>query len=179
MTHITFKAQQNPDPGKTATACVIAPVFIGKKLADSVHVCLLPNLHASAAMPFLEAGINVLLEKPMCETSEQCRALSRAADKGGAKLCVNHNFAFEPAFLRCKEILAGGELGKIHHILSHWNTPLNQIQLNAERDSVIEAFALLAIAAHETGNTDDYRWALAAAIERGVDAAPLEQLAGR
>ncbi len=32
MSNITFKVLQNPDPGKTVTACVVAPVFTGKKL---------------------------------------------------------------------------------------------------------------------------------------------------
>ena len=105
-----------------------ADEIIDKKLAGNVHVCVLPNLHSEITLPFLESGINVFLEKPMAETLEQCRRLNKAAEKSGAKLCINHNFAFEPAFLKCKQILAEGELGNIHHIFSHWNTPLQQIQ---------------------------------------------------
>ncbi len=37
MSSITFKAQQNPDAGKNATACVVVPVFTGKKLSGAAQ----------------------------------------------------------------------------------------------------------------------------------------------
>jgi hypothetical protein len=42
-------------------------------------------------------------------------------------------------------------------------------RLGAEREALTEAYALFAIASHETGNEDDFRWALREARERGVD----------
>jgi hypothetical protein len=42
-------------------------------------------------------------------------------------------------------------------------------QFAAEREALTEAYALFAIASHETGHQDDFRWALAEARERGVD----------
>src|SRR5689334_19432608 len=58
---------------------------LGRMLAeqplDAVHVLLPPNHHYSAARKLLDAGVNVLLEKPMCLRSEECDDLiARARD---------------------------------------------------------------------------------------------------
>ena len=54
-----------------------------------------------------------------------------------------------------------------------------QSQLNAERSAVTESFSLLAVAAHATGDLDEFRWALGEARERGVDVTELARLADR
>ena len=52
---------------------------------------------------------------------------------------------------------------------------LAQLRLRSELLAFSEAYALFAVAARETGNVDDYRWALDGARERGVDTTLLEQ----
>ncbi len=50
------------------------------------------------------------------------------------------------------------------------------LQLQSERMAMTAAYALLAAAAYETGNLDDYEWAVAAARERGADVVALERV---
>jgi hypothetical protein len=50
-----------------------------------------------------------------------------------------------------------------------WNALLWQLQLNSERLAMTEAFTLLAIAAHETGQDEESRWAMREARDRGAD----------
>jgi predicted dehydrogenase/nucleoside-diphosphate-sugar epimerase len=101
--------------------------IIAGKLCDTVHVVVPPAAHKAAALPFLQAGIDVFLEKPMAVSSLECQELVQAAERSGAKLGINHNFKYYPAFLRCKQILADGSLGHIHHAISYWNVPLRQL----------------------------------------------------
>jgi hypothetical protein len=54
-----------------------------------------------------------------------------------------------------------------------WRASLWKAQLSGERLAMTEAYALLAIAAYETGNMEDFRWALQEAEERGVEVFPL------
>ena len=49
---------------------------------DCVHVLTPPNLHAATALPFLKAGIPVLLEKPLAATVAECARLQRVAASG-------------------------------------------------------------------------------------------------
>jgi hypothetical protein len=58
-----------------------------------------------------------------------------------------------------------------------WRSVMLQLQLGAERAATGEAYALLAIAAVETGHAADARWALAEAAERGIDVAELARAA--
>ena len=51
--------------------------LIGK--VDVAHVLVPPNLHRRVAEPLLQAGLHVLLEKPMAETPADCAALQQAA----------------------------------------------------------------------------------------------------
>ena len=50
-----------------------------------------------------------------------------------------------------------------------WRALMWKARLGSEREALTEAYALFAIASYETGNTDDLRWAVQEARERGVD----------
>lgn len=82
---------------------------------------------------------------------------------------------FAAAYRRLKKTmrLAGPRRGP-----RTWSSLLWQVQLNSERRAVIEGFALLAIAAHETGAADDFAWAAEEARYRGVDLSPLDAARG-
>jgi predicted dehydrogenase len=56
---------------------------------DVAHVLTPPDTHAAIAMSLLEAGCDVLLEKPMAASREQCERLAEAAAASGAALGIN------------------------------------------------------------------------------------------
>lgn len=104
-----------------------AEELIQKRPAEHVHILTPPNAHAQVALPFLEAGWNVFLEKPMAETPEECKELILAAEKRNVRFYINHSFTTNAVHLQCKKIIEEGNLGKVHHILMHWNMPLRQV----------------------------------------------------
>lgn len=73
------------------------PAFLLDK-ADAISVVVPTVHHASVAMPFLERGISVLVEKPMTFRVEEAESLVQAAAKSGAKLQVGHVERFNPGF---------------------------------------------------------------------------------
>ena len=101
--------------------------LIAAKACERAHVLVPPDLHRRVAEPLLAAGIDVLLEKPLAETGADCAALLAAAEKGGARLAVNQNFVFHPAFLALKRRIAEGGLGKVRHLSAVFNVPLRQL----------------------------------------------------
>ncbi len=65
---------------------------------DLVSIAVPTEHHHAAALPFLEAGVHVLLEKPIATTLAQADALIAAAKKSRALLAVGHLQRFNPAF---------------------------------------------------------------------------------
>jgi predicted dehydrogenase len=74
------------------------PQLIAQHL-DAVLV-LTSGSHAPAAIAAAEAGMHVLVEKPMCFSVAEGRAMVDAADKAGVTLMVAYNKRYDPAYVR-------------------------------------------------------------------------------
>lgn len=82
---------------------------------DATAVILnLPHfLHCEASIFFLEHGLDVLVEKPMANTTEECDKMLAAEKKSGKKLAVGHVQRFFNANRILKEKINSGELGRL------------------------------------------------------------------
>jgi predicted dehydrogenase len=80
---------------------------------DAIYVATPNWRHAEFVIPALEAGIHVLVEKPLEVTTEKCRAIMEAARASPAKLMVAYRLHFEPATLSLIERIRWGELGDV------------------------------------------------------------------
>ena len=69
---------------------------------DAVLV-LTSGSHAPIAVAAAEAGLHVLVEKPMCFSVAEGRAMIEAADKAGKVLMVGYNKRYDPAYARLRE----------------------------------------------------------------------------
>lgn len=94
---------------------------------DCAHVLTPPHLHLQTALPFLKAGIPVLLEKPLAASSEETRTLQAAARDHGAVLGVNQNFVHHPMFVRLRRTLTERRLGKPAFVSCVYNVGLKQM----------------------------------------------------
>jgi len=73
---------------------------------DAVSIAVPASAHAYAAAPFLDAGVAVLIEKPIALTLKEADELVQRAAKAGALLQVGHLERFNGAVERLGEILA-------------------------------------------------------------------------
>jgi predicted dehydrogenase len=64
---------------------------------DAVSLAVPTEAHAEIACPLLEAGVHVLVEKPISHTLEEADRMTEAAARGGATLMVGHVERFNPA----------------------------------------------------------------------------------
>jgi predicted dehydrogenase len=89
-------------------------------LSDSdisvIDVCLPHHLHASYALQAIEAGRQVLLEKPMAMSVAECDRILAAADTAGVSVGVSHNQLFYEPHRRLAGMLDDGELGELRAI---------------------------------------------------------------
>jgi predicted dehydrogenase/nucleoside-diphosphate-sugar epimerase len=94
---------------------------------DCVHVLAPPELHASAALPFLKARIPALVEKPLAVSKSECETLISIAAESGVPLGVNQNFVFHPAFIRLREAVERGRIGRPSFANCTYSVSLRQI----------------------------------------------------
>ncbi|MGQ0797183.1 MAG: Gfo/Idh/MocA family protein [Methanobacteriota archaeon] len=80
---------------------------------DAVSVCTPPWLHAPQTVAALEAGVHVLVEKPMAMTVAECRTMCDAATRTGAKLAVAHNFLYARSVTKASARIRERRAGRI------------------------------------------------------------------
>ena len=79
---------------------------------DAVYLAT-PNFdHVGLAVQTLEAGVHLLLEKPMAVSVEECERIIAASEKSGAKLMVAYRLHHEPGTLKAIERVRDGEIGR-------------------------------------------------------------------
>ncbi len=91
------------------------------------HVMTPPDLHLSVALPFIESGKTVLIEKPVGTSLAECERLRAAALRTGARIGVNQNFVFNPAYIKLKNAIGTGRLGKPRFVSYIYDAPLRQL----------------------------------------------------
>jgi len=92
------------------------------KDVDAVIINLPHFLHCEVTCYFLEKGINVLVEKPMANTVEECDRMIAAAEKSGAKLAVGHVQKYFSSVRDIKKIIDSEKYGKLCMINEVRNT---------------------------------------------------------
>lgn len=83
---------------------------------DAVSVCTYNRQHAEPTIYALNKGVNVLLEKPMCVTTEEAVEIMRAEKKSGKILSIGFQPRMDNNMKMIKKIVESGELGKIYYI---------------------------------------------------------------
>ncbi len=90
------------------------PFLLRSGEIDAIYLAMPNWRHAEFAVPALEAGIHVLLEKPMEVSSEECEKILAAQKHSDAKLMVAYRLHFEPATVAAIEKVRSGDLGEVH-----------------------------------------------------------------
>lgn len=80
---------------------------------DAVSICVANHAHAEVTIKALEAGKDVLCEKPMATTMEDCEAMVAAAKKTGKKLMIGQNQRLAKAHAKAKKLIDEGWIGNV------------------------------------------------------------------
>jgi predicted dehydrogenase len=104
-------AQRSADwPG--AKACSSMEELLACDM-DLVEILVPTPYHADVAVPVLEAGFHVNLQKPLATHAEQADAILAAAERGGGVLRVMEDYLFFEPLVRLKEVVHSGEIGDV------------------------------------------------------------------
>jgi predicted dehydrogenase len=83
---------------------------------DVVDICTPPQSHAALAAQAMNAGMNVLIEKPMTMTVDDAEKIVNAQRASGVKAGVIHNWLFDAPVLAARSIAQKGKIGEILNI---------------------------------------------------------------
>ena len=80
-----------------------------------VDVCTPPYVHAQISINAMNSGKNVVCEKPMAASLEECDAMLRARDENGVKLSIIAQNRFRKPIRDLKALLDSGMAGPVRH----------------------------------------------------------------
>ena len=83
---------------------------------DAVTIAVPTELHCEIALPFLKAGVPVLVEKPIARSLEEADRMIEAAADAGVVLAVGHTERFNPALAAARPIVTDPRFIEIHRL---------------------------------------------------------------
>lgn len=91
------------------------------KICDAVIIASMDRDHFATAIPALELGYDILLEKPISPNPAECVKIQQKANELGRRVIVCHVLRYTSFFSTIKQIIDSGELGKIISIQHNEN----------------------------------------------------------
>ena len=115
-----LSAVVDPSPAAVALAAQAGvPLYasleelIAKDRPDGVVLATPNQLHVAHALTCIQAGLPILLEKPIAPTVAEGESLVKVVDETGAKVLIGHHRAHSPIMAKAREVLASGQLGRL------------------------------------------------------------------
>lgn len=132
------------DPGKAAAFQAFAPglavyqgydALLADPAIDAVYVPLPNHLHVEWAIKALNAGKHVLVEKPLALKADDFDAVISARNASGKLAAEAFMIVHHPQFVRARELVQGGAIGKLIHVdatFSYFNNDAGNIRNQAD-----------------------------------------------
>jgi predicted dehydrogenase len=97
-----------------------------------IDICTPPSTHMPLSIKAMEAGFNVVLEKPMAMSLEESERILREYQRrrGEVRLCVIHNYLFSPSMLKIKSALEKNKVDVIGVDIRMLHTPQDDMILD-------------------------------------------------
>jgi len=88
------------------------------KMADLVLICMKDDMHYIPALKAIEHGYDILLEKPVAQTVEECAEIALAAEKKGVKVLVCHVLRYTSFYKKIKELVMDDTIGDVMSVVA-------------------------------------------------------------
>lgn len=129
---VTVDAIVDPDPATRTRAattygigrtCGTVAELLSEAPPDAASICVPGPAHREVAVALLDAGIAVLVEKPLAATVEDAAAIVAAAQAGGVLCQPGHILRFSPVHRALHDAVRAGDLGRILAVSSRRDRP--------------------------------------------------------
>jgi predicted dehydrogenase len=123
-----FHARSITDAGDPAP-CIGGPdeleTMIREERVDRVIICARDDLHAELIVRSLNAGADVVVEKPLTIDGPSAAAIEEAVERTGRKVVLTFNYRYSPRNSALRKVLQDGEIGEVTSIDFHWMLDTN------------------------------------------------------
>ena len=99
-----------PEKRRFATG---AELLSAPRMGEAAIIATMDRDHYAQAIPAMEKGYHLLLEKPVSPVPEETLAIERAADRTGRKITVCHVLRYSPFFRTLKAAVDSGKIGRV------------------------------------------------------------------
>ena len=145
MTSQTAKAQADwPD----ATIVPDMAALLALPDIDLIVVATPNEAHFPVAKAALDAGKNVVVDKPFTLNAAEARELAALAERQGKLLAVYQNRRFDADFLTLQDVIASGKLGRVVYFESHFDRFRPQVRVRWRDQDVPGAGVWVDLGAH-------------------------------
>ena len=93
--------------------------LLNNEKPDLVAICTESGIHAEIAIDCINAGCNVIIEKPIALSIADANAIIEAAKKNNVKVCVSHQNRFNKSIAKIKDALDKERFGRLFHGTAH------------------------------------------------------------
>ncbi|MFF2935418.1 Gfo/Idh/MocA family protein [Streptomyces mirabilis] len=110
-------------PGRAPVPAYAAEDFdlmLRRERVDLVVVCTVDRTHDAYIVRALEAGCDVVTEKPMTTDADRARRILDARRRTGREVRVAFNYRYNPVHSAVREILASGGIGEVGSVHFEW-----------------------------------------------------------
>lgn len=111
--------------------------MLARESLDGLVIASSNASHFTLARKAIDAGLHVLIEKPMTEIAPEGRVLLDAAERAGTEIVVGHTFHYTRLARRARELITGGAIGEVELVQSLFAS--SAIQL-VRRPDVLEGW---------------------------------------
>lgn len=94
--------------------------MIAERRPDTVIVTTPDATHHDYVIRAMEAGCDVITEKPMTTDADKCRRILEARQRTGRQCRVTFNYRYSPARSQVKDLLMAGTIGDVMSVDFHW-----------------------------------------------------------
>lgn len=94
--------------------------MLDRERVDVVLVTSVDRTHDEYIVAALEAGRDVITEKPMTVDLPRCRRILETADRTGRHVTVAFNYRYNPVHEKVRELLAAGTIGEVGSVHFEW-----------------------------------------------------------
>ena len=84
---------------------------------EAVSIVTPNHMHAPPAIAAMEAGFDVIIDKPLAHTLEAAQTIAEAAARTGRRIAVTHTYTGYPLVKQARELVAGGQFGKVRRVM--------------------------------------------------------------
>ncbi|MGE3690231.1 MAG: Gfo/Idh/MocA family protein [Novosphingobium sp.] len=91
-------------------------VLPAEQRIEAVSIVTPNHMHAPPAIAAMEAGFDVIIDKPLADSMANAQAIADAAARTGRKIAVTHTYTGYPLVKQARKLVASGQFGKVRRV---------------------------------------------------------------